>query len=174
MKRAPRELHLKQVIGIALNETVYAPTERRFKKQLLDIITTNCVKAGYFNHHSFSYKGEYHSFELTTPRFKTQRLVPELHPSMDAYLADKHHLEYTEKPFILGFFNRVLNASNSVLDYYELLPGCIHRPLTQLNLPAECISPRELSDEQVEAFKLAHADWIMMLKKRMVLDLVLT
>jgi len=172
MKRVPRALHLKQVISLALNEAVYVPTERRFQKQLTDIITTNSAKEGFF-HNSFSYKGEFYNWEFTTPRFKNQYLVPELHPSMDAYLADKKHLEYTEKPFIFGFFNRVLNASNSVLDYYELLPGCIHRPLTQLNLPAECILPREMTDEQVEAFKLAHADWIMMLKKRMVLDLVL-
>ena len=163
----------KQQIKFALIGAMYAPTERRFANKLRDIITDNCTQVGYV-HQSFSYKGEFYNLELTIPRYKNQRLVPELHAGMDAYLADIQHLEYTEKPYIIGFFNKVLNASNSVLDYLELLPDCMQRPLRQLHLTPECMLPRELTDEQVEDFRLAHSDWILMLKKRMVLDLVMT
>lgn len=163
----------KQQIKQALEGAMYAPTERRNEKKLHNLIVENSTRAGY-NHLSFSYKGEYYNMEITQLRYKTQRLVPELQSSMDEYLAEKKHIEYTEKPYIIGFFNKMLNTSNSVLDYYQLLPGCIHRPLAQLNLPPEYILPREMTDDQVEAFRLEHAKWILMLKKRMVLDLVMT
>lgn len=164
---------IKQQIKFALERAMYAATERRFANKLRDIITQNSTKAG-FSHQSFSYKGTYYSFELVAPRYKNQRLMSELHASMDAYLTERTHIALTEKPYIIGFFTKMLNTSNSVLDYYALLPDCMHRPLTQLNLPPECVYPRELSDEQVATFRINHSDWILMLKKRMVLDLVMT
>lgn len=164
---------VKQAVKLALEDAMYAPTKRRQDAKLQSIITTNTIRQKY-EHESFSYKGEYYSFELKPPRFKTNRLLPELHASMDEYLAEAKHLEYNEKPYIIGFFTKMLNTSSSLLDYYELLPGCMHRPLSQLNLDPVFILPRELTDEQVETFKLAHQEWIFLLKKRMVLDLVTT
>lgn len=171
---APRlDSRIKQQIKWALEGAMYAPTGRRSDNRLKEIIVANTTKLG-FPHESFSYKGEYYSFEAVAPRYKNQRLVPELHAVMDAWLADKKQLEYTEKPYIIGFFTKLLNISNSMADYYALLPGCMHRPLTQLQVAQEFHYPRELTDEQVATFHAEHEAWILLLKKRMILDLVLT
>jgi hypothetical protein len=163
----------KQQIKLALEEAMYASTRRRFSTRLGEIVIRNTT-ACKFPHLSFSYKGEYYNAEATQLRFKNQRLMPELHSVMDALLEEQKEMEYTEKPYVIGFFNKVLNTSNSVLDYYELLPSVIHRAITALNIPPEFIFPRELTDEQVVAFQTAHQDWILKLKKRMILDLVIT
>lgn len=152
---------------------MYDNTRRRQQTKLEEISTKNMVLCRY-PHNSFSYKGEYYNFEQQPLRYKNQRLVAELHPVMDAWLADKRHLEFTEMPFVLGLFNKVLNLTNSVEDYYLLLPDCMHRAIRILELPAESMLPRELSDDLVAEFKTIHADWILMLKKRMILDLVTT
>lgn len=164
---------IKQQIKLALESAMYAATDRRCMNKLHAIIEANSVKQG-FSHRSFSYKGEFYNYELSVPRYKNQRLVPELHPRMNEWLAEIKQLDYEEKPYILGFFNKVLNASNSVLDYYQLLPECLHRCLDKLNLDPAFILSRELTDEQAYDFQLEHTDWILMLKKRMVLDLVMT
>lgn len=166
---------IKQQIKLSLVEAMYAPSERRFANKLRDIIIDNSTKAGY-SHHSFSYKGQYYNLETIPLRYKNQHLLPELHARMDAYLADIKHLEYTEKPYVVGFFNKVLNASNSIEDYCRLLPECVHTAMAEYTAAdwAAHHLPRELSDDQVEAFQLAHSDWILMLKKRKVLDLVTT
>lgn len=162
---------LKKLIKEAIEGFVYTATKRRFDTKLREIITTNSVDSR-FTHHSFSYRGEYYSFEVEVPRFKTQRLLPELHPSMDAWLAAKKELEYFEVPYVAGFFNKVLNASNSVLDYRAILPDWLHPTLDAMNIPEALILPREMTDEQVEQFKETNAAGLLMLKKRMVLDLV--
>jgi hypothetical protein len=173
MHRPKLEPRVKQTIKNALEAAMYAPTHRRFEAKLKELLRTNTTAARYV-HESFTYKGEYYSFEFTHPRFKTNRLLPELQPSMDEYLAEKKHLEYTEVPFVVGFFNKMLNASNSVHDYLQILPESLHSAIYNLFLPAEFVLPREMTDEQVEAFKEAHKDWLLMLKKRMVLELVIT
>lgn len=163
---------IKQQIKNALQEAMYAPLTRRFDATLKKILVDNTLASRY-DHESFSYKGVYYSFEWTAPRFKTNRLLPELQARMDAYLQEKQEIEYTEKPYVLGFFNKVLNTSNSILDYYALLPDCMHPALTGLGYDTVTYTPRELSDEQVEQFQLEHAAWILKLKIRMVLDLVI-
>jgi hypothetical protein len=163
----------KQAIKRNLEGTIYDNTRRREQTKLQAISTKNMVLCQ-FPHNSFSYKGEYYNFEPEPLRYKNQRLMAELQPLMDAWLADKKHVEFTEAPFINGLFNKVLNTSNSIEDYLLLLPECMHRSIRILELPAEAMLPRELSDDRVTEFKNAHADWILMLKKRMILDLVTT
>lgn len=163
----------KQAIKRNLEATIYDNTRRREQTKLRDISTKNMVLCQ-FPHNSFSYKGEYYNFEQEPLRYKNQRLMAELQPLMDTWLADKKHVEFTEAPFINGLFNKVLNISNSIEDYLLLLPDCMHRSIRILELPAESMLPRELSDELVTEFKTIHADWILMLKKRMILDLVTT
>lgn len=162
----------KQAIKQALEQAMYAGTSRRFEEQLRNIITANTV-ANKFGHYSFTYKGEYYNAETTVPRYKNQRLMPELHLAMDEYLDAVKQVEYHEKIFTGAFFTKLLNMSTSVLDYYELLPQSMHAPIKMLGIPADLVYPRQLTDEQVQAFQVAHQDWALMLKKRMILDLVL-
>lgn len=164
---------IKQQIKAALSNFMYAHVNHKANVRLQEIIVANTTGSRYL-HQSFSYKGAYFSFELKPPRFKNQRLLSELRPAMDAYLAEKKELEYNEIPFVLGFFNKVLNASDSMTDYLKLLPECVHRAVEPF-MDIAWISwhlPSTLSDAQVEAFQLEHQDWIMLLKKRMVLDLL--
>lgn len=168
-KLDPRVKHL---IKVALEDFMYLAVNRSFKERLLAILQRNTVDCVY-PHQSFSYKGVYYSFELVAPRFKTQKLLPEFHPAMDELLTEQKRIEYTEKPYIFGFFNKVLNASNSINDYYRLLPECVHDPIRTVVQVTDLISYHtELSDEQVEQFQLEHQSWILQLKSRMVLDLI--
>jgi hypothetical protein len=93
---------------------------------------------------------------------------------MNAYLADKKEIEYTEIPYVYGFFNKVLNASNSLDDYHKLLPECVHAALMPFMTEEwkHWHLPSELTDAQVQQFHIEHHDWIMKLKQRMVLDLL--
>jgi hypothetical protein len=163
----------KQIIKVNLEHVMYANTKRREQTKLQEISTKNMVLCRY-SHNSFSYKGEYYCFESNPLRYKNQRLMADLQPVMDKWLDDKQNIEYNEMPFVNGFFNKVLNASNSVEDYRLLLPDCVHRAINLVPWGEGEIFPRELSDEKIAEFKAAHANWIMLLKKRMILDLVTT
>lgn len=167
---------VKQAIKKALDTAIYANVNRRQDARLLEIIRTNFQAANALTiqhtHESFSYKGAYYSFEQQHPRFKNQRLVPELQPVMDAFLAEKQLIAYTEMPYVFGLFTKVLNTSNSLLDYVELLPECMHLALRPFLDDPSFVLPRELTDEQVDQFKLTNHDGLMKLKKRMVLDLI--
>lgn len=151
---------------------MYLGTQRRFDKLLLSIITRNTV-ACKFSHNSFSYKGQFYNGEMTVPRYKNQRLMPELHTVMDEYIAEGTDIKLNEEPYVLGFFNKMLNLTSSIDDYLAILPDCMHRAIHTLNIEPQFRLPRELSDDQVAQFKQEHASWILLLKKRMVLDLVL-
>lgn len=161
----------KQELQQSLLEFTYAPAKRIFDKRLAEIITKNTVAQGY-SHASFSYKGEYYSFELTHPRFKTNRLLPDFRPEMDKYLQELQEMEREEKPFITGFFNRVLNRSNSMLDYQHMLPECVHRGLV-INTSSHIALPREMSDDAVLSFQQENEKLIMQLKARMVMNLII-
>jgi hypothetical protein len=154
---------------------MYTALRRRNDARLKEILVANTTGAMY-THESFTYKGVYYSTEQTQPRFKTNRLLPELQPAMDAFLADKKNVEYNEQPYIFGFFRRMLNVTSSIDDYLLILPECMHSALgpqrSQAWVDANGHFPREMTDEQIEAFKLDNQDWILKLKKRMILDLI--
>lgn len=124
------------------------------------------------HHNHVMYKGVYHSFELREPRFKNIRLQPELHARMDAWLAEKKHIEYFEAPYIAGLFSKILNASHSLLDYIKLLPDCMHPCLDSFMAEPAYVLPAEMDDAQVDRFKQENHDLIHKLKRRMLLDLI--
>lgn len=173
MAAARLDARIKQQIKESLKAYAYAPMHRKAAIRLQGIISANTTASRYL-HQSFSYKGAYHTFEIYHPRFKNQRLLPELHAEMDAYLADMQEVVYTEEPYVLGFFNKVLNASNSMEDYLLLLPECVHKAMEEY-MDASWANhhyPRELSDVQVLHFQQEHRPWIVKLKTRMLLDLI--
>lgn len=159
----------KQMLQQSLVDFTYAPAERIFNERLRQIIELNTTAQGYA-HPSFSYKGEFYSLALNEPRFKTNRLLADFRPMMDKYLEDRQEVEMTEKPYILGFINKVLNQSNSVQDYQHMLPDCVHGGLF---IPENAIAlPREMSDDAVLNFRKENEDLIMKLKMRMVMNLI--
>lgn len=151
----------------------YKATDTRLLSRLHKIIDANTLAAKY-SHASFNYRGKLYSKEHQQLRFNSQRLLPELKEYMDALLKDIDEIENTEKPFITGLFTTMLNVSGSVEDYLLILPECLAPAIKSEIVKAECVYPRQLTNEQLEAFKTKHMQWILMLKNRMVLELILT
>jgi hypothetical protein len=92
---------------------------------------------------------------------------------MDEYRAEEAELE-TEGLLAQGAIAGVLNATNSIEDFFLLLPDSMHWPLRTLgNLGLLTTgSPKRLSQDQLQAVKDKHAEGLLLLKKRMVLSML--
>lgn len=163
----------KQSIRDRMHESLYQHVERRYNEGLQEIIDKNTLM-GQHRHACFSYKGVTYG---EPARFVYNRLHDELKPAMDKLLADRKEIRDKEEPFIRGFFNRALNKSNSIQDYLLMFPDCLHSTLALFSTPEWRASswwlPRELSDEEIEKFKVDHEPWLEILRNRMMLDLIL-
>jgi hypothetical protein len=102
---------------------------------------------------------------------KLNRLVPDLHPVMDEYLKDLSDLNDVELPYVIGFINQVLNASNNLPDYLRILPESMHHTIKGLieTCPCRAVS---LSEDKVLELQMKNQSSIELLKKRMVLNLI--
>jgi hypothetical protein len=100
------------------------------------------------------------------------KLLPQLRPPMDEYLKDVQQLNTIELPFVLGFINQVLNASNSLQDYLRLLPESVHRPVLQMVASCPCHTT-QLPDERVLQLVEKNVDSIALMKQRLVTNLLI-
>jgi len=168
LQHDPRtKLQIKELLYAFL----YAPVERQFKQRLHTLIARNTVVTG-ASHQSFTYKGNlYVNDPQPVPR-KLNRLVPQLHADMDAYLADLKRLNDTEVPYVMGFINQVLNSSNDLHDYLRLLPNSVHPPIQKLIDSCPCRT-KYLSDEQVQEMQIKNQQSIDLVKQRMVTNLLI-
>ena len=162
----------KQQIKDLLYSYLYAPVQKQFKNRIDNLIERNTLLGG-FSHKSFLYKGTVYNCDLQALPRRNNKLIPQLKPDMDTYLNDIKHLNDTELPFVLGFINQVLNASDRISDYLRVLPESIHYPLEKFQLSCPC-KKRNLTDEQVAQLKQKNSDSINLLKQRMVLNLLTT
>lgn len=161
----------KKQIKDILYAYLYSPVLKQFSERLNIIIVKNSLMRG-VQHQSFSYKGEFYSCDVTAPPRKLTRLDPRLHSDMDAYLKDIEKLNRHELPYVLGYLNQVLNASNSLTDYLSVFPASIHRPIENLiaSCPCRaCTFTKETQDELINNNKLA----ITMLKERLMANLII-
>jgi len=161
----------KQQIKDALYVFLYTPLLLKFKTRLDIIIVRNALLGGY-SHKSFSYKGVLYSCDSEAPPRKANRLIPQLKEQMDEYLAEINYLNQQEIPFVLGYINRVLNASNELGDYLRLLPPIVHRPVESLIATCPC-QAKKLTDEQVAQFQEQSKESIELIKRRMVTNLLI-
>lgn len=165
---------MKQTIRNILKQDLYKHVDRRYSEALQEIIDRNTLLNQY-KHACFTYGGIHYGEDA---RFVRNRLHPELHVIMDKLLHDHNKIKNEEEPYILAFFTRALNRSNSIQDYLLMFPDCLHSALNKFTTQEWRESTywvdRELSDEQIAKFKEDHEPWLEKLRNRMMLDLLLS
>ena len=161
----------KQQIKDMLYAFLYEPVQRQFKTRLDTLINRNTLISG-ASHHSFTYKGCFYTNDLTPPPRKMNRLVPQLHADMDAYLADLKQLNDKEVPYVVGFINQVLNASNDLHDYLRVLPKSLHQPIQKL-IDSCPYRTKKLTDAEVQEMQSRNQHYIDLVKQRMVTNLLI-
>lgn len=172
MIHAKIDSRTKYHIKKRIEDFLYTPAYQRLHDRIKEVIRINGNLLRH-EHPSFSYKGEFYNGTNYLPRFKNQYLDDSLKETMDTILEDRNEMEMTERPFVSSYLNRAMNSSNSMNDYVLLLPEvCIQN----LNIPAGdpvYTFPSELSPEQVQQFLSDNDAWLLMLKKRLLLNLIL-
>ena len=171
MEKIEHDPKTKSQIKDALYDFLYLPVQRQFKGRIDTLITRNTVMGGY-SHKHFVYKGVLYSAEATPPALKKNRLVPTLRTDMEEYLRDLHELNNTELPYVIGFINQILNASNDLTDYLRVLPESVHYPLNQLMATCPCRAT-SLNDEKVDAIKAKNKSSIDLMKQRLARNLLI-
>jgi hypothetical protein len=161
----------KSQIKDAIYDFLYQPVQRQFKARIDTLIGRNTVMGGH-SHKHFVYKGVVYNADATNPPLKKNRLVPALRADMEDCLKDLHELNNKELPYVIGFLNQVLNASNDLTDYLRVLPESVHYPLDQLMSTCPCRSA-SLNDEKVEALKAKNVDSIQLMRRRPVINLLM-
>lgn len=161
----------KLQIKDAIFNFLYKPLEDQFNKRLEDIIDKNCTLSG-LAEKSFTYKGENYCSRSEIPPRRLNRLVKPLYPIMDIYLKEKWQLNNYELPFVIGFINQVLNASNSFQDYLSVFPQSLHYPIERLALTCPCRA-NKLSLFDIQALQNKNQTSINLLKQRMVVNLLI-
>ena len=80
----------------------------------------------------------------------------------------------SERVHISGYITNVLNSSNSLYDYLELIPKVIHKPINQiLFLLQESENKKPtLSEKEIDEILNRHEDTIILLKKRLMINLI--
>jgi len=154
-----------------LYNTLYAPIDRHFKKRIDALITQN---SGLINspHRSFIYRGDLYTLETSKPPVKFNRLVPELRSVMETYLKDIKVLNDHELPYVLNFFNQVLNSSDSLKDYLRMLPTYMHAPLNKLISTCPC-RVCTASEEKIETLLAKNSESLSLMGQRMAKNLIL-
>lgn len=127
----------KMQIKELLYQSLYAPVDSDFEKRINNIILKNSSLIS-SPHKSFVYRGDLYTLETTKPPVRFNRLVAELRPTMDEYLNDMKQINDRELPYVLNYFNQVLNASDSLQDYIALLPETLHSPINKLMQTCPC------------------------------------
>lgn len=161
----------KQQIKDHLYSFLYEPVQRQFQTRIDDIILRNSL-VGSYSHKSFSYKGVFYTCDNSPPPIRKNRLVTQLRPDMESYLADLKELNEQELPHVLGYINQVLNSSDSFADYLLLFPSTIHPPLRDMAATCPCKIHKLLPDK-VDQLMERNADSIRLLKRRLVTNFLI-
>lgn len=170
METLQHDPRTKQQIKDMLYAFLYEPVQRQFKNRLNNLIQRNTLISG-SGHQSFTYKGNLYTCDVAPPPRKLNRLNPQLVPGMDAYLIDLKQLNDKEVPYVVGFINQVLNASNDLHDYLRVLPQSLHPPIQKLIESCPCRTKR-LTDAQVQEMQAKNQHYIDLVKQRMVINLL--
>ena len=161
----------KQQIKDALYTFIYTPVEKQLKHQLDTLIVKNTLMCGH-SHKSFMYKNVlYNCDESPLPR-KMNRLDTRLVPDMNDYLKELKQLNEKELPYVLGYINQVLNASNDLCDYLRLLPDAVHKPVQSL-IDSCPYKGKKMPPEAVSFLLEKNQASIDMMRRRMVTNLLL-
>lgn len=171
MEKLIHDPRTKQQIKDTLFSYLYGQVQGQFKKRLDAIILSN-AQALSSSYLSFVYKGQVYSCEGEKLPRRMNKLIPQLHASMDDYLKDLKDINDKEIPFVVGFINQVLNASNDLHDYLRVLPPSIHSPIQQLIDSCACRT-KKLTDTEVQDLMIRNSNSIELMKRRMVTNLLI-
>ena len=161
----------KSQIKDMLYAFLYEPVQRQFKTRLDSLIKRNTVILG-ASHQSFIYKGNLYTCDIAPPPRKLNRLVPPLVPDMETYLTDQKQINDKEIPYVVGFINQVLNASNDLHDYLRVLPQSLHPPIQKL-IDSCPYRTKKLTDVEVQEMQAKNQRYIDLVKQRMVTNLLI-
>lgn len=166
----PQNPRTKQQIKDLLYHHLYDALERKLLARLTRLIQQNCL-VQQKDYQGFSYKGEAYVIDSRPQPRKLPRLVPHLHTAMEDYLADIRQVNREEVPFVLGFLNQVLNASNDLQDYLKVLPECLHPPIRKLIDECSCRT-EHLDSQKVAELQDKNQLPIDLIKQRLMLNLL--
>ena len=169
--RRQHDPRTKQQIKDALYAFLYSPAEKHLKKQIDALIIKNAVLCGH-SHKSFMYKNTLYNCDTNPLPRKMNRLDSRLYAEMGEYLAEVKQLNEKELPYVIGYINQVLNASNDLCDYLRLLPDVVHRPVQSLidTCPSKA---KKMSQEAVSLLQEKNSASIDMMRRRMVTNLLI-
>lgn len=160
----------KKLIKDRLYQFLYAPVEEHFQKRLDTIIQKNSKLWGNAQRR-MDYRGELYEVNKPGPADRhVNRCHADIRPLMKDYLEDLNELNQTEIPYVVGYINKVLNKSESMADYKKLLPESVHAPLNILTFPC---NTELLQPDQIKQLQENHHQAVMLMKKRMVENLLL-
>lgn len=161
----------KKQLKDAIWSFLYDPLYKQFELRLNAIVVKNCVLTN-SSDPAFVYKGEFYSESGSTISKTFNRLAKPLIPIMEEYLKDNRQLNNYELPYVVGYLNQVLNSSNNIPDYLQLLPQSVHRPVEQLIASCPCESVK-LTPESISEFQRKNKVSIDLMKQRMVTNLLI-
>ena len=170
--------YAKQIVRTNLLKLLYTHASEKTEEDLKKIIIRNTL-IGHHTHKSFTYKDLLYSCVSTPPPRVKNRLLPALRPDMDAYLESKATL-MKEQEATSGFLTRMLNVSETLEDYLNILPETLHERVSKLVESIQCdsgISPfdkplKRLTDNEIAFFKQKNQAYSDLIKNRMVVNLI--
>ena len=165
-----RDPKIKMQICNALWDLLYTPITNQLKGKLQEIILRNTLINRY-SHKSFTYKNEFYSDDANLPPRRMNRLHPSLVSDMENYLKELKTLNQEEVPYVMGFINQGLNATNYFQDYLKIFPEPLHQRLR--HFINSCLNhDTYLSQQEIEKIQAKNEKAISMIKQRMVLNLL--
>jgi hypothetical protein len=171
-KTAFPSARVKQHLKAQVYEYLYGPVELKNRQRIKELVFANS-KALASSQEGFMYKGNWYSLNASRipPRIKN-RLISSLQPAMDEHLTAVNRLYDHEKPYVLGFVSRVLNASGSIDDYLRVFPESMHPPLKEV-ADAYPAAPSVITESAVASLQADNETAITLMKSRLILNLLL-
>jgi len=161
----------KKLIKDTLYQFLYAPVESNFRKRLDALIRQNSKLLGNTQEY-LDFQGEiYQTSQATVPEPRQiNRCHKDIRPLMKEYVEDLKKMNQQEVPYVVGYINKVLNSSESLVDYFQLLPESVHAPLKKLSCPC---TENQLKPDQINRIQQNNQPALAMMKMRLVENLLL-
>lgn len=169
---APRyDPALKTELRNRLHDRLYGVPLRILDDRLTELVMRNCAIHNYAHKH-FVYKGVVYNKDVTTPPLPRNQLSQGLKPEMETWLREMDQLQRKEMPHVLSAVMKVLNSSDSLADFLELLPESLHEPLHEMQAKCPC-EHRSLNDDQIQALRAELGEGLLKLRERLMMNTLL-
>lgn len=163
---------MKREIRDHLYHYLYDPVDRAMQRKIKNLVIQNS-KLKNSAAQSFRFRGEVYRMD---PDSRTIGHIPpldsSLHAEMRDYLKSLETLNFHEIPYVLGFINQALNASDDLQDYRRILPENLHPPLDNIISKCLCRQAR-LPEEAVEEIRAKNEEAARLLRQRLARNLVM-